>query len=757
MTQNKAQKITLTYPSEPILLWCMKAFAHLAAVFLYLVFLTSPWALFGALGASLLALFITHKVKVEFSSIGLFTVGGSGILIAYLLSTFIESSTWISTLLGANIALRTSDTLFFIFVFLALSSAMRLWSKQSRVGSLVEGAFVLVAVIQLFAAHRDGQIHEPRFFTDWVLIGGHAQIHWWLRVFGVAITLLFLLSMTKVRRNLHFIIAFVFLLVQAYLFSQLYQPSKPQKVIEPYTLGGGQGDKGDDDKNGKEGDEDQSGQGDGSGQGQSQSPQKPPVPVAVAIFHDDYLPENGVYYFRQQVLSRFDGVKLVSDDTGDFDQDVLTDFPHDQNLNAQNTQVEAAHILLPTSMLLLDEHPTPPMLTHGVQVKTMDNPDPQRFVAAYDVISRIPAVPLIRHLGKASIPSQWNEKYKRHYLATHDKDPRYQSLAAEITSELPSSWMADPLRKAIAIKRYLEQAGHYSLKVKHRSRKDPAASFLFGSLKGYCVHFAHSAVHLLRSQGIAARVALGYAVNARTRSNSSAVVITGDRAHAWPEIHIAGVGWVTFDIYPEHSDEPPPRTVSQSMESLFGEIARDQNQRGLTPKFTIPWQQIIHYASYGVLGLLLLAYLMNITRYLRLWWASDEQIGKWAYLVTLDRLAGAGVRRRYGESREAFAQRAAVNCPTFISLTEAHLAWAWGAPMTMTSTLGESSSIKSNDVHIENKKIDIMKLNDDVSSQHIKLHTVRHLSKQTRREYAKNHRIRWILSHLNPFSFYLSR
>ena len=38
--------------------------------------------------------------------------------------------------------------------------------------------------------------------------------------------------------------------------------------------------------------------------------------------------------------------------------------------------------------------------------------------------------------------------------------------------------------------------------------------FLFENHKGYCVHFASTAVALLRSQGIPARYAEGYAVTA---------------------------------------------------------------------------------------------------------------------------------------------------------------------------------------------------------------------------------------------------
>jgi hypothetical protein len=289
--------------------------------------------------------------------------------------------------------------------------------------------------------------------------------------------------------------------------------------------------------------------------------------------------------------------------------------------------------------------------------------------------------------------------------------------------ELPSYLAADPIYKAIAIKRYLEREGYYTLKVKHRSTSDPAAPFLFGDMRGYCVHFAHSAVHLLRSQGIAARVALGYAVDARTRSNSSAVLITGDRAHAWPEIHIEGVGWVTFDIYPEQSDEPPPQSVSQSLESLFGEIARNQVRRGIKRGPPFPWATVGISALYLLLGLISLGYLVGFWRVVRVRFADPEEQGRLAFIQALDRLASAGFTRGEGESREVFARRLEERAPGLIELTDAHLSWALGAPQRR-STRGQ---------------------------------LVRERAAIVRSSFARRNSLRWLLALLNPFGWLYSR
>jgi transglutaminase-like putative cysteine protease/uncharacterized membrane protein YgcG len=715
----------LTAPAEPLSLWLLKASAHLGAVTLYLIFVTSPFGLSAALLATLVALVGARRFGGQLSSSGARLIVGVSALSGWVVSALLERVALFSTLFGPSLALKLSDGLFLSLGAFALVLGMRVWGTRSRWGSGLEAGFVLLSVVQLFAAHRGGQLHEPRFFTDWVLIGGYRDINWWLDMFGLGVASLALVMWARVRRAYHLVFASLSLaLLMALIYSNINTEREGQ-VVEPISFGQSKGDSGQ--GGGGQGDQGGGGKGEGEGEGSDggggSPPDRPPTPVAVAVFHDDYTPNPGVFYFRQEALSYFDGVKLVADPTGRFDRDVIKSFPNEEPLKAAPVQSEGAHLEVSTSMFLIDAHPTPPALTHGVEVRPLDNPDPQRFATAYGVLSRVPSVPLTRHVGKRSVPVAWSDEERAHYLATHSDDPRYVTLAREVTRELPSHLAADPLRRAIAIKRYLEQEGYYTLKVKHRSNKDPVAPFLFGDMRGYCVHFAHSAVHLLRSQGIAARVALGYAVDARTRSNSSAVVITGDRAHAWPEIHVEGVGWVTFDIYPERSDEPPPTTVSQSLESLLGELARDQVRRGLDERPLLPWRELAVGFGLTLIAVVLLAYLMSALRLARLLWSPQEQLGRLAYLATLDRLSGSGLGRERGETREAHAARLAHLAPSLPALTNAHLSWALGEP-SHRAERGDEVAV---------------------------------LARRARAEFASNHRGRWLLSWLNPFSWLMSR
>jgi hypothetical protein len=234
----------------------------------------------------------------------------------------------------------------------------------------------------------------------------------------------------------------------------------------------------------------------------------------------------------------------------------------------------------------------------------------------------------------------------------------------------------DDLMTALALKRYLETTGFYSLSQKTLVGTDPTAKFLFGEKKGYCVHFAHAMAFLARSQGIPARVAIGYAVQTRRHGAGSSVLVMGGDAHAWPEIYLDGVGWVTFDVYPEHSDEPPGTPVDQDLESLLGELAHKDKTGGKaadpTTRLEIPWGPIGGAAGGLVAAVLLAAYAIKIVRRTRA--GSTRQV----YVGVLDRLSDLGLGRRVGETRERHAARLAPLAPSFAALTTSHLREALG-------------------------------------------------------------------------------
>lgn len=98
--------------------------------------------------------------------------------------------------------------------------------------------------------------------------------------------------------------------------------------------------------------------------------------------------------------------------------------------------------------------------------------------------------------------------------------------------------------------------------------RDFVEYFLFENHKGYCMHFASSAVVLLRSAGIPARYAEGYTVSENDFTTPDGWTdIPDSRAHAWAEIYLDGVGWVPVEATPSAANAAISPEIFQTVES----------------------------------------------------------------------------------------------------------------------------------------------------------------------------------------------
>ncbi len=569
---------------------------------------------------------------------------------------------------------------------------LRLCAQRWRPCAALEMMLVTAAVAYFFKEHRSLHLDQPRAFADWALTQG-IDPQDILRVIGIVAA--FIASVLLIRTERKGKLALTLLCLLSIAAAVYWFPGARRlmpKVETGLGLTSDEQDPSEQPQNGQSqggNNDDESGKSHQKHQNDHNSrtpPQPPPLPIAVALMHDDFTPPSGLLYFRQQVLSYYDGNHLVADTSGQFDRDVIGQFPTDQPIDAAPTQQIEFFTQVPTSMYLLVDHPQPFALSSSVRLEPLQNPDPRRFVAAYSAVSYVFSLPLTRLSGRGSIPQEWTEEERNHYLAIPE-DPRYSALSNEIVRELDPRFVGDPIITALTLKNWLEHEGFYTRKVQYSDIEDPTAAFLFGNRRGYCVHFAHAMVHLLRSQGIAARVALGYAVDSRTRGDGSTVVILADRAHAWPEIYVEGAGWITFDVFPERSDELPQATVAQSLESLLGELARNDKSGGRRPNvkgppFEMPWTAIgICLLSAGLL-FVLLGYGIKIGRALLPQMAAPEQRVRLAYRATLDRLGELQLGRRPGEQRSAHADRISITVPHFTKLTQIFLQQVFGRPQS---------------------------------------------------------------------------
>ena len=328
--------------------------------------------------------------------------------------------------------------------------------------------------------------------------------------------------------------------------------------------------------------------------------------------------------------------------------------------------------------------------------RPIDNPDPLRFQRAFAVRSHVQVMPYDEMLGQRPGDADWGTEVWDHYTEA-PRDPRYAELANQVLDTLIPEYRGDPLGRALAVKEFLDREGTYCRRSKHASSGDPAASFLFGDLTGYCVHFAHASVYLLRSLGVPARVAAGYAVGEESRGTGSAVLIRGADAHAWPEIYLEGVGWVVVDLTPaQQCDEESYQDADPELQRMLGEMMRNQRWQDDTEDRNRERWTLAKLASWFALLLALLlalAWTGKLYRYLAPHLGPQHQQHRLTYREALDRLADVGLRRRFGESREAFARRVSSELPSFPDLTALHLGASLGsrraaAPGTLSSLRG---------------------------------------------------------------------
>ena len=103
-------------------------------------------------------------------------------------------------------------------------------------------------------------------------------------------------------------------------------------------------------------------------------------------------------------------------------------------------------------------------------------------------------------------------------------------------------------QKAQALEAYFLDNFTYDLNVAAGSSITDITTFL-QRRSGYCEQFAATFAAMARVLGIPSRVAIGYRLGAYD-SAKGLYRVTGNDAHAWPEVYVTGQGWVRFEPTP---------------------------------------------------------------------------------------------------------------------------------------------------------------------------------------------------------------
>lgn len=102
--------------------------------------------------------------------------------------------------------------------------------------------------------------------------------------------------------------------------------------------------------------------------------------------------------------------------------------------------------------------------------------------------------------------------------------------------------LADRFLSAAAVSDFLKSNYTYSLDARV-DRRDPVMSFLNNTKSGHCALYASAMTLILREWGIPARYCTGFAANADLTMQT----LRSKDLHAWCEVYLDELGWVTFD------------------------------------------------------------------------------------------------------------------------------------------------------------------------------------------------------------------
>lgn len=333
-------------------------------------------------------------------------------------------------------------------------------------------------------------------------------------------------------------------------------------------------------------------------------------------------------YWRGRVYDRFDEGRWQTselENTKYFPQDgdfVIPDIEHRFNLNFSfSVYIEGQTILYSAAQPVWTSHPA--SIAHAVisgenaEAEIMDivalQASPYLEAGETYHTNAMIANPTIRELqaAGAEYPEWVTEKYRQ---LPADFSPRIQALAFDITADLEN-----PYDQATAITEYLRANIEYVPVVSFpEGTTDPLEYFLFESKQGFCNYYASAEVLMLRSIGIPARLAVGFAQGEPNLQNTFYTVREKD-AHAWPEVYFPGFGWIEFEPTgnqepvnrPEGKEDTPvviPDVVNNPPE--LEAIAQEEPQNALQlepPTNNFPTRtQVIELSIAGALCLLFL-------------------------------------------------------------------------------------------------------------------------------------------------------
>ena len=261
------------------------------------------------------------------------------------------------------------------------------------------------------------------------------------------------------------------------------------------------------------------------------------------------LPGSVRLYWRARSYDRFEDGQWLSGSTQSFPFDPLAE---PLNLTLHQARFLGAFEITTTSNIsTLFSPPQPLWVSRPGQVELSPNPDGTADLSAFRAAPGLS--PGETYTVQASVTeatvaqlreagTDYPDWIVERYLQLPDNiTQRTRDLAADIGA----GW-DNPYDIAVAVTQYLRQNIEYTETIPALPARQEAIDwFLFDLRQGFCNYYATAEVVLLRSLGVPARWAVGYARGERLENG--AYFVRQRDAHAWPEVYFPGLGWIEFE------------------------------------------------------------------------------------------------------------------------------------------------------------------------------------------------------------------
>lgn len=197
--------------------------------------------------------------------------------------------------------------------------------------------------------------------------------------------------------------------------------------------------------------------------------------------------------------------------------------------------------------------------------------------SAYTVVSARPRVTADALRGDGHIGARLNvlglELFDQYLTVPPSTSDETRALAAELAEGQASTYDV-----VLAYEAWMAANVTYDLNAPlPDAGEDAVHDFLFDSRRGFCEQIASALTIMLRSQGVPARLATGYAAGERDRVAGVYTVRASD-AHAWVEVWFPSVGWQPFDptaFVPLSGEASTPTVGADLLEGARDAIAAD--------------------------------------------------------------------------------------------------------------------------------------------------------------------------------------